>query len=259
MVTPKLVKKCKLCQLIKTDKVLWQSVHTKVIDDGLAYSIVCDWLNMQIDAMGYDLPPFNEANFSTHFKKHITDDDAKKKTLRQMMLDEAEKGSRAYSNEEQEEAEAFFTLEEPEHDPEDVENYKFLQRYVKTAQKHIEKYGKMLEESSTQKPQSYFYEIEGFHTLLASLAKVQDLLSKLKSSEKVAGRAVYVAVEMVSVAIIDSVVEAVTEAETLLAQEMPGSRLPSEIKKMILNKTKSRAKEAGNDTLKRVYGSFRIK
>ena len=84
-------------------------------------------------------------------------------------------------------------------------------------------------------------------------------MAKARSKEGVAGKAVVMAVELLSLAITGDVAEVVTEAENLIQQELPHSRLPEEIKKMITDRVKTNALAAAKDIVGRIYREFNIK
>ena len=82
---------CKICNLIKQDKSLWLDIHKKVLEEGISNSIVCKWLNTKVETLNISrkqkekslIPIFNGANFTSHFKKHISDTDKMKLELKE--------------------------------------------------------------------------------------------------------------------------------------------------------------------------------
>ena len=97
------VSRCKLCNLMNDAPELGSGVYEKVIHQGLSHASVASWLNGRVEVFNAHRiklgdpkkPPlclFNEANFSVHFNKHISERDMVLKNVRKVMKTRTERG-----------------------------------------------------------------------------------------------------------------------------------------------------------------------
>jgi hypothetical protein len=84
------------------DPVLGSEVYEKVIHEGLSHVSVMSWLNGRVAVLNAHtsskgtgnplLPTYNEANFSVHFNKHISEHDRVLKNVRRIVKTKKELG-----------------------------------------------------------------------------------------------------------------------------------------------------------------------
>jgi hypothetical protein len=202
------------------------------------------------------LPHFNQMNFSKHFSKHLNKDAKMRDEINRITMSRTERGNVSFTEQEKFEAESVMDEDDSSREIDDTE---FLQGCVDIAKNNLKKYGNVLKETNVSSPQGCYNDIEGYSKLLTELIKAQEALTKMRTSNKIAGQAVKVAVEMVVSDLFTAMVSVTTEAAELLQQEMKGSKLPDEIKKMIVSKVSAHAKASTEEIVNKVKSTYGIK
>lgn len=234
MAKPRFQYKCKICELLKTHQELWVQVHDRIILQGDKKSHVVEWLNqrMEVIAAGKKEKPikFNITNFTTHFTKHIPDVDKMKIELHAAL---AENDSNlAFTEEERAIAEAAGTgLDE---NAEAFREYPGIIGNLEAAiLNDLQNVGNILDSNSKLKVAEADRRLRLFTTLITGKQKVFEI----QKLESVGGTAVKDAMMNVCHTVIDATQKTATEIREILLQQMPDSTFPSEVHKMIVDRT----------------------
>jgi len=228
--------RCKICNLIKVDQKLWVEVHNKVIDEGVSHSVVCRWLNTRADMLNASKPDsltkFNNANFTNHFKNHISDLDTMTSELKKYVssrpretiaFDETQKAL-ADSIAQVSRRNSYIKIGDMINMME--ENLDFYSTSIR------EKRDKDIEKGKA--PQVNTVEIENYSKFVSDLISAKQNLLKLKNTEQTTMMAVEAAVESIIEGMAVRVINVADEVKNILEAEMSEqTSLPKQVAQTI--------------------------
>lgn len=229
----KLSSQCKICRLIDHDQKLWVEVHKKVIEDGLPNSSVCKWLNNQIDVVnansdGNPITKFNNANFTNHFKNHISDMDSMNVELKKWISSGVKEVS-TFDDDQKALANSFEDPSKSEYDK--------ISDMIGMMEENLVLYSKDLRErreNSTRKIPVNPREIDNYSKFVSDLISAKQNLAKLRSAEQATIMAIDSAIEIIVRGIAKRTVELSNEVRNMLISELDDNNsLPDQISKII--------------------------
>lgn len=258
---PNLVNKCKLCNLIHTDKDLWTDVHKKILNEGLKRTHVCKWLNKRIEVLNANRTPsqpeivaFNVSNFTIHFKKHVSSTKQMKAELR-VAVKEAPRANDGFTPDEQEVASAVTDAEQEEL----VASYKDYPATVASMEalilKDLQSGDSIADSHGKVKPGA----AERSLRTLQSLIGIKRSLAEVQRTEQVGGSAVRHAMVRIGEEVVAASNKLAAELKVTLVQQLPGSSLPSEVEAMITSRIVEAIKSVYPEILAEVYKLYGIK
>jgi len=250
-------RKCKLCNLLKINQDLWVAVHNKIIEDGLSKSVVCKWLNGQVETLNTNLPKdkklptFNTQNFTYHFKKHISDS-AKMK----IELDKALKNRRDTSF-----SDAQIAMNESMSHKKisgEVDDLLFMVDMVKTLETLlVEHRDSLLKDRSAGKLAggAFSSKLETVFKLTTEVISQKQKLAQLKTADRVAGIAVSEAVTRVVRGMLETAADAAEKAKKLV----DGGANGDDVSKSIIEQFGSNTETLVYETVEIIKNDFGIK
>ncbi len=258
---------CKICNLIKVDDQLWVKVHTKVIEEGLAHSVVCKWLNGMVDVWNASasepLFKFNSVNFTNHFKNHITSLDSMKLELKNWTLVKPKKDTVAFDERQKMLASSVATSS--------TDGYTKLSNMIDMMEENLEYYSDGIRDKREKQRRQELEgkkvyvvevspkEIEHYSKFVSDLISAKQNLLKLKNTEQTTMMAVDSAVEFMVQGMTSGVKLLAEDVRITLESELEGqTSLPDQIAKSIRatfgNNVRVIVKET-EDMIKRNYGN----
>ena len=247
--------RCKLCLLLKDSEDLWVEVHNKVIKEKLTHNLVCQWLNSRIDVLNADpkretpLRPFNNANFSLHFKEHV-------KGVADMVAqlnDALTQKTPVFTAAQQTKAVL-------------VQNWEAEGEYARLAQMlhamedNLMAYDKELEKTRSAGGKLSTRDIQSYSNFVNSYLEAKQALVKLKTAEKSMSLALTTAVEEVLRGLADKSAKIAEDARDFLAMDLPpDSTLPDDVLKLLKSRLTSELDELGGVILAKVKREYGIK
>ena len=259
-------KGCKLCDLVEVDSALWVEVHRKVLEEGLARSKVCKWLNSKLEILNIDLPDdskvknFNDENFARHFHNHIPEYERVKILLRDKALGKDRDNSNGFSAESISVVETFM-----EEHLEDYSDYTSINRMISTLEEHLVSYNNYLiqktrtnSDTPGRKP-IILSELTEYKGLVESLTDLKLKVAKIRTSSVVSGAAVRRAISLSVKLFLDHVTVSTEEAKQALNEGMPGSNLPEEVINKVRHHVANSVKSSLPDIVETIFKEFGIK
>ncbi len=259
----KLNNQCKLCRLIKQNQDLWIKVHTKIIDEGLSNAIVCKWLNNQIDVLYSKTDElkskkedkifkFNQANFTLHFRKHISDADKMKVNLKKHVLSRSDRGSTAYSDEQTTIADS--TVGSNKND------YESLDSMLSLMEDNLVSYSNQMKNNRSKSKIVSIREIGNYSKLVSDFISAKQDIIKLRNSDQQSSMAVQSAIEMIVQGLATKVVSVADEAKENLESELEDqSTLPNQISNLIKSRLSGGLRELVSETSNIIHKNYGIK
>jgi len=224
---------CKLCNLIKRDKDLFIEIHNRVLGpDPIAKTVVCKWLNNTIKSKNIDrseddqLPTFNNANFTKHFKNHIPSEDKFKFELRRYFSSSIDRASTSFDESQQTIANAFMSGKS------NTDKHEFLSSMADHIEIRIQEYKNYYDSQASNQTinrRPNLREVKEVQKLITDAIHVRQEIIKLKNSERVMELAVRTAVEEISVAVLEKLIVHLDEIKPTLESEIPGSNLVTKL------------------------------
>jgi len=251
-------RKCKLCNLLKTNQDLWAKVHNKVIEDGLSKSVECKWLNGQVEALNLNLPEdqqlpaFNVQNFTNHFTKHISDSDKMKvvldKALKKKKRDTSFSDAQVAMNESMSQKKI----------NEEVDDLLFMVDMVKTLETLlVEHRDVLLADKANNKlgGVNFSGKLETVFKLTSEVISQKKSLAQLKTADRVAGIAVSEAVTRVVRGMLETAAEAAEKAKKMV----DGGANGDDVSKAIIEQFGSNTETLVYETVEMIKNDFGIK
>lgn len=263
---PKLAHQCKLCKLLHTHPDFWTEIHSKVLKEGYSKSSVRKWANEKIEILNANmkedeerLVKFSDNNFQRHFSKH-NDYEMQQTLHRQKILADNSRlrQQQGFSDSEVALVEEFNSTIEDN----DIADYVSLSNMIADLEKRFKDYNKYLkerDEQGKQKKKLSIGEIQTYQKSIESFMRLKLDLAKLRNSSAVAGSAIESAVEYTVSCFVEIMMEVTEEAQSILASEIPGSSVPSEVSNLIRGKIADSMKGQVPDIIQRVSQDFNIK
>jgi len=255
---------CKLCNLIKQDEELWIQVHNKVLGPtALSRTVVCRWLNDIAEVKNKSrpkndqLPTFNNANFTKHFKNHISSEDKFKAEIRRSLSSSNERGSTSFDIRQQVIADSV--------DKNNTDNindeYEFLSSMIKIIENKLKDYDVYTndrDKKSVTKRTPNLREIDDLQKLISNLIETKHSLIKLKHSDKMIHMALRSAIETISISMMEKLVSSLEEVRPVFMTEM-GNDLPTKLLDSVKFKMGNELKMIVPDILNRIVKDFNLK
>ena len=249
---PKLQNKCKLCNLIHSDRELWREVHERLLEDGVKKTHVCMWLNKRIEILNDnrkpnepEIPKFNVSNFTTHLKKHVS-------TLKQMKAElraavkSSPRANEGFTPDEQSFVSAVI----------DGEADALAESYRDYPETIAQLEAKLLQVSV---PQKTLRDAERQLKTLTALIGIKRGLAEVQRTEQVGGSAVRHAMVRVGEEVVSAATKLSKELRSTLEPQMEGSTLPAEIETMIVSRVVEVIKGVYPEILEDVHKLYGIK
>jgi len=252
MSKPKLQSKCKLCNLIRIDRELWQDVHTRLLHEGVKKTHVCKWLNTRIDILNANRKPnvpeiakFNVSNFTLHLKKHVSNTKQMKAELRAAIREDP-RANDGFTSNEQDVAEAIIDGEQDAL----ADSYKDYPATVAALEKRL------LQDNV---PRNVLNDAEKQLRILTTLIGIKRSLADVQRTEQVGGSAVRHALVRIGEEVVGATTKLATELKETLSQQLPGSSLPTEVESMITSRLVETIKGVYPEILADIYKIYGIK
>ena len=260
MASSKLNNQCKLCRLIKENEELWIGVHNKVIKEGLSHSVVCKWLNGQVDLFNHnndvDIKRFNQANFTKHFKNHISDVDNMSVELNKVVMSRSDKGSIAFSEREESVANSVVSS-----DSNDESDHAVLNDMIELMRFNLVSYSEYIKNNRSKSKHVNIKEIENYSKLVSDFISAKQSVIKLKNSDQQSSMAVKLAIELVVKGLASKIIGVADEVKESLEMEIEQSEstIPEQISRLIKSRLSSGMRDLVSDTTDKVHKNFGIK
>lgn len=258
--TVELNTRCKICNLIKVDQNLWVEVHNKVIEEGLTHSVVLRWLNSRVDVLNASKPgtltKFNNANFTSHFKMHISDLDTMKSELKKYASSRP-KETISFDSTQKALADSISQVSRRN-------SYNKISDMIDMMEENLDVYSTGIREKREKEldkgrtPQANTVEIENYSKFVSDLISAKQNLLKLKNTEQTTMMAVEAAVECIIEGMAVRVVNVADEVKNILEAEMSEQtsvpkQVSQTIKARFSGEMRTLVKEA-MDMVKKNYG-----
>lgn len=236
---------CKLCSLIKKDPDLFQKAHEKVFNYGNTYKEVCSWLNAIVEEKNNylreeELPwdSYSQANFTSHFKRHIKNPTDLKIAFKRLEEEAYGKNrvslatdlvvSEGFSREDQLLANASL-----DQNVERLKDFLTLKSGVEGVQAGLLK---VLDKLKTDS--AYELSIDELKSIQRSFKEIVDtkkVLYQMLNSEAVAGAAIEAAIKELVITSVTYVKDISGVVRDLVQQELPRSEVPSKVYETLTN------------------------
>lgn len=261
MTEAKLNYKCKLCNLIKQDQELWVEVHNKILKDKLSRTVVVKWLNSRIDILNKSrdkkdkIHSFNNANFSNHFNKHISEVDSMMMKLRDTLTSTTDRGSVSFSEEHKTVANAVLPDKNKF-----IEEFTILSEMISFIEDSLNNYNKLMKDKYKPEIKPNIIELQKIQGMVNNLVVMKQNLVKLRNSNKITELAIRAAVELTVGSFIEHMLSATEEASNMLFQLLPkDSEIPTQMVSIIRSRIGDNMKFSIPVIINQVLKDYNIK
>jgi len=252
----KLNNRCKICNLIKVDENLWVEVHNKVIEEKLPNSVVCKWLNSRVDVLNANLDTplalkFNNANFTNHFKNHISSLDEMKLELKKTTLKSKDE---TIAFDEKQKALAGSPI--PEKD-----SYQKISGFVDIMEENLIAYSDNIKERRSSGNNTISErQIMNYSKFVSDLLTAKQNLSKFRNSEQATMMAVSSAIEYIVQGLATKIVGIADDIKSTLEVELKEeTSLPDQISKSIKARFSGEMRSLVDETINLVKKNYGLK
>jgi hypothetical protein len=223
-------------------------VHNMVLKEHANHTAVCTWLNSRLEVLNASrtekLSPFNSANFSVHFEKHIPD------VLHMVQeLNSAIQTNNALTEADHAVAEAVLVSAGME--------YQKMAYLVDEMEANLIAYSDMLKLKRETK-QATGREIKNYSDFVSSYLEARERLSKLTSREKNIVSALDLTVKLVVTGLATRTVKIAEEVRDFLAAELRDDAVPDMVLNMIKSRSGGEMRTLVHETLDQVKREFGI-
>lgn len=228
--------RCKICSLIQRDKKAYIRIHRQVLGEGLTKKQVRLWLNDHVDVLNADLKEgeeplayFNATNFSKHFKSHVSDMKKMEAAVKKAMRPKSEQPETTFTPEEVAIAR---TTGEPDED-----EYISMSQMIKELEDSV-KIGLKTFLTNSKKgmgsPALHSQQVEQQQKVIANMLDLKAKLAKVQVTEKVAGEALRLGIQMLVKAMMDQLFKTANEMKVSLRTSFPTGTYPEEMRDSVM-------------------------
>jgi len=259
--------KCKICKIYDRNLELWQKIHIKVLQDGLARAMVCSWANNQIEVLNAQFildgePPLKKLsneNFHNHFTKHVSENLNELWSIRSK--GENTSSSRGYGTIDPEQAQlASAYITNLSSGGQDLNSFATMQVMVGALRTQIHAYTEYFQNYAQDNPGKLpdLRQLEIYQRLVAGCIQSESELTKVKNSGEVTGKAIEEALWKI-VSDLSTKIREISETVKVRLQDLlPGTSVPTEIENIIRQQFTEHAKTVAPDIINRVKKDYKL-